>query len=88
MGVLAKDDYGREYSEKEKNDFAQLILMSDLGTVQVGELMAARSWPGVLGSTLLELQRATRRENVDETRSAAASREAERLVDEPRRPRA
>lgn len=68
MGVLAKDDYGREYSEKEKSDFAQLILMSDLGTVKVGELMHARSWPGMLGSTLLELQRATRRENVSEDR--------------------
>ena len=68
MGVLAKTDYGREYTVKEKSDFAQLILVSDLGTVQVGEFMQARSWPGMLGSTLLELQRAVKRENVNDDR--------------------
>ena len=42
MGVLAKTDYGREYTVKEKSDFAQLILVSDLGTVQVLSLIHIR----------------------------------------------
>ena len=57
MPPLAEDDYGREYTLDELERFRKLVAFHNLATVPVDQFMSLRSCPGLLGSTLLEVQR-------------------------------
>lgn len=62
-GPLAQTDYGRAYTDEEKAEFATLIMYQELTNIDYGHFKTLRAWPGIVGSVLLELQRAARREN-------------------------
>ena len=63
QNVLAADDFGRAYTDEEKVSFATLIMYQELTNVEYGHFKNLRAWPGIVGSVLLELQRAARRQN-------------------------
>jgi hypothetical protein len=63
QNVLAADDFGRAYTDEEKVSFATLIMYQELTNVEYGHFKNLRAWPGIVGSALLELQRAARRQN-------------------------
>lgn len=65
MGFGGVEDPGHEYTPEEQATFARLIVETHMTTTTVGTLLKAKTWPGLLFSTLTELKRATRQKKLE-----------------------
>ena len=65
MGFAGIENPAPPPTQEEQATFARLIRETHMETTTVGTLLKAKTWPGLLFSTLTELKRATKQKKLD-----------------------